>query len=1047
MSTKSLSESLLLPGMPSSKPLESTTATTIATDPPPPPSSSSSSLAHSSLSSPSYSSTTNNTTATSNIPSSRLSSMFAKYQKSLQKIDALEHRLEEKVTEKRQRAFNLLDEMSNVRHASLRIFVTHEHEEEGEEYDDNEEEEEEDVNEKIGENGKEGKGGDGNKQKEKDQQQQQETMERKKECDEDGDKKAKDHSKTEQGVKMSVKSEGQEKEKNQTNNDIKNGMNANSTAADTITIKDINATKVEDSNATTNSTKEKDSKNDNMTSTSTSKPKNPTTKWKLLIEGKQLVPQIDHYAAQQMDKLQSQKASEQNRLYATQMTSTIDQGRVQEMTNKERIANRFLHDREGEDVLQPLLFTYFWDRISVSFQPFQRQIMTAIKTSQNMQKDEEQLRSQFQPSGPATNIIWNRMSANSFSVSTSNKNNTSNNKISIDGHHDTINKSTNKNSSENTNTTGTSTANNAPKTASSIRSIPINNNADSHAFHVVYEQEHDTAKKSLQEEGDQQHSSDDENSTVMEHMVVATIRLHRRANYNASSLSGTGTGASGGNSSITGSSNTTSTSVAATNTSGGGTSASAAFGGASSNTGNQNSLTPGGANYNEQKYKLSKILLTTLFPRFLPKKKTTTSNYNTISSDTKNSSSTSQPNNNMQKSSSSTISPPIDNEIHIPKVFTMDEILTAFYIYIADNKLQERPKNLSSIHNENDNESTTRSTSLSAPASTPATMATTPLETETGPSSSTVYNDAKLQAIFKKPTMRLYEIQNLLLSKNLIIPTIFGVSDAPIVLTYIMKKENACRHQIYEYEDEREKKRKRKRKKEKKVDSNNNGDDNNKNQTNGNSIDCEDKKGKNENNEMEKGEEKNSKLNKDEGKRKRINEEITEDIQPPSNKRKRVVGGGGSGRSDGKIEGQMSFKTTQENQIIEPNLLSCDVDVDVPHLYHSRTRDILRRIKIREHEYASCRTRALRFVQQTRINENDAKMLLENVIAGKALTKEHIPMSLALAKAAQEGGEVRVGSHIDVRLSMLMERLEHHTKNAQACWDLVDACRSGTSHM
>jgi len=68
--------------------------------------------------------------------------------------------------------------------------------------------------------------------------------------------------------------------------------------------------------------------------------------------------------------------------------------------------------------------------------------------------------------------------------------------------------------------------------------------------------------------------------------------------------------------------------------------------------------------------------------------------------------------------------------------------------------------------------------------------------------------------------------------------------------------------------------------------------------------------------------------------------------------------------------------------------------------------------------------------------------LLEDVVKGNGLTKDHIPVCLALAKSAQEGSEARIGSHIDARISMLMGRLEQHTKNAQACWDLVKHCRN-----
>mmetsp|Transcript_10020 Transcript_10020/g.15006 ORF Transcript_10020/g.15006 Transcript_10020/m.15006 type:complete len:188 (-) Transcript_10020:53-616(-) len=156
--------------------------------------------------------------------------------------------------------------------------------------------------------------------------------------------------------------------------------------------------------------------------------------------------------------------------------------------------------------------------------------------------------------------------------------------------------------------------------------------------------------------------------------------------------------------------------------------------------------------------------------------------------------------------------------------------------------------------------------------------------------------------------------------------------------------------------------------------------------------------------------------------------------------------GKGDRRKKGESKKMKTTRTTQKPSTIEyetlPNLLSCDVDIDVPHLYHFRTRDILRRIKIREYEYASVRTKAIRSIQQTRISEIDAKMLLEDIVKGNGLTKGHIPVCLALAKASQEGGEARIGSHIDARISMLMDRLEYHVRNAKACWYVVDTCRA-----
>ena len=125
---------------------------------------------------------------------------------------------------------------------------------------------------------------------------------------------------------------------------------------------------------------------------------------------------------------------------------------------------------------------------------------------------------------------------------------------------------------------------------------------------------------------------------------------------------------------------------------------------------------------------------------------------------------------------------------------------------------------------------------------------------------------------------------------------------------------------------------------------------------------------------------------------------------------------------------------------ISANTLSTDIGIDVPHVYHGRCRDILRRIKIREYEYTSCRTKALRTVEQTKVPEDVVKERLENIVKGKALTADHHPCLAALAKAAPPGSEARISAHLDARKYLLVDRLEFHSERANACWDIIEKC-------
>jgi hypothetical protein len=870
--------------------------------------------------------------------------MFLAYQEKLKKIDALEHKLEEKVLEKRQRALNLLDEMCNVRHTTLRIFVSHEY--------------------------------------------------------------------------LREQKEQQEK-----------------------------------------------------------------STWKLVIEGKQLIPALDHIAAQKIDKYQTDKASKENRQYVIQQTDMYTdihklQLEMDKMKTREKIATRFVYDREGEDLIQPLLFTYFWDRISVSFQPFSREVMRPLsdddeeeegededncndsaaigkkrkrlstsavisnsnnsdnsspakkkfhKLQRQKMRELQQLNTEktdFQPNGTPSNFVWNRSTsqkvatntASATSASSYNTAPTSSNNASTNTNGATAGAGTAASNS----TTGKaeSTAENNITPPSPSIKVP-SNNQDAHAFHVLFEQDHTTSSP-----------NQINTETITEHMVVATIRLHRRTNYN---------NASGHNSTL----NTEPSSM---------TSSTTLLGMNDTSTGINSSPGGTGTNYHEQTYKLSKVLLNTLFTCFLPKNNKKISSAATVADNigtnaSSNGGDISTTTNNKAPSSV----PPIDNDINIPKVFTMDEILTAFYIYITDNKLQQKPPSEASTSSAAVGNASTSATTGSQ-NNDPSTLATATIAANKSSSPTLIHNDTKLQTIFNQPTMEFHQIKSLLLTKNLITPTILGTpGDAPIVLTYIMKEDNASLEPMYIYDDEViQVVDKEKVDQIVKTESDDNNDAECPEKKNNNAdVEKKDEKEKNiqiENNQASvvskqgKGDDEMKEINETENKKEDMDTTITSSSSnkksesTPPNKRRKV--------SNTSKSRNQSKKATQTDHLTHiPNLLSCDIDIDVPHLFHSRTREILRRIKIREYEYASCRTKALRLVQHSRVSENDAKMLLEDVIRGKAMSKDHIPVCLALAKASQSGSEARIGSHIDARMSMLMGRLEHHTRNAQACWDLVKHCR------
>jgi len=127
-----------------------------------------------------------------------------------------------------------------------------------------------------------------------------------------------------------------------------------------------------------------------------------------------------------------------------------------------------------------------------------------------------------------------------------------------------------------------------------------------------------------------------------------------------------------------------------------------------------------------------------------------------------------------------------------------------------------------------------------------------------------------------------------------------------------------------------------------------------------------------------------------------------------------------------------------------PTVLSFDMDVAVPSFFHYRAREMMRRVKRREFEYTSSRTRARYLLVASKANEDMVKAQIEECISGHGYSGSRIPVFLALAKAAPPLSEARGAAQADARICALVEKLDEVRREAQEAWDLVDACREMT---
>ena len=122
-----------------------------------------------------------------------------------------------------------------------------------------------------------------------------------------------------------------------------------------------------------------------------------------------------------------------------------------------------------------------------------------------------------------------------------------------------------------------------------------------------------------------------------------------------------------------------------------------------------------------------------------------------------------------------------------------------------------------------------------------------------------------------------------------------------------------------------------------------------------------------------------------------------------------------------------------------PSLLQFDMDVFVPSLFHYRAREIFRRIKQREFEYTSSRTKARNFLLASKCSEDLIRLNMDECTKGQGYSMEaHFPIWLALARAAPEG-EARKSAQLDARLCMCLNEARYRAAAAQEAWDVVEA--------
>lgn len=131
------------------------------------------------------------------------------------------------------------------------------------------------------------------------------------------------------------------------------------------------------------------------------------------------------------------------------------------------------------------------------------------------------------------------------------------------------------------------------------------------------------------------------------------------------------------------------------------------------------------------------------------------------------------------------------------------------------------------------------------------------------------------------------------------------------------------------------------------------------------------------------------------------------------------------------------------NEENTPSLMQLDMDITVPSLFPYRARELMRRVKRREVEYTSARTRAKYLLLSRRgKDEEDIKQKIDRAVNCREFGEDNVEIHLTIAEAAAPNTEVRVMSQLDAKISYLLARLEERQKVAKNAWDTVESYRS-----
>jgi hypothetical protein len=137
----------------------------------------------------------------------------------------------------------------------------------------------------------------------------------------------------------------------------------------------------------------------------------------------------------------------------------------------------------------------------------------------------------------------------------------------------------------------------------------------------------------------------------------------------------------------------------------------------------------------------------------------------------------------------------------------------------------------------------------------------------------------------------------------------------------------------------------------------------------------------------------------------------------------------------------LTATTTPATSTASPALWQWDMECSIPILFPNRVRELMRRVKRRELEYTSSRTKARYLLAARRAKDEDLiRQYIDQTVASHSYAPDSQMVWHALARGAPPHTQARSAATADAQISYLLEQLPAHCRAARQARDVLEIC-------